>query len=76
MVDCDSCRFEVGLVKIDPSLALLIETDSVQAVDRTRTLTFTGQIRLDRTRAVEVVSTGGGRVEEVRRLLGEEVRVL
>ncbi len=73
IVDCDSCRFEVGVVKIDPSLASLIETGSVQEVDRTRSLTLTGQIQLDRTRAVEVVSTGSGRVEEVRKLIGERV---
>ena len=74
IIACDSCRFEVGAVKIDPSLASLIETGSVQEVDRTGTLTLTGQIRLDRTRAVEVVPTGGGRVKEIKRLLGEKVR--
>jgi membrane fusion protein, heavy metal efflux system len=74
ILDCDNCRFEVGVVKIDPSLASLIETDLVQEVDRTRKLTLTGQIQLDRTRAVEVVSTGSGRVEEIRKLLGERVQ--
>jgi len=74
IIDCDSCRFEVGVVKIDPSLASLIETDQVQEVDRTKALTFTGQVQLDRTRAVEVVSTGSGRVEQVKRLIGETVQ--
>ncbi|MBN1359530.1 MAG: efflux RND transporter periplasmic adaptor subunit [Sedimentisphaerales bacterium] len=74
IVDCDNCRFEVGLVKIDPSLASLIETGPVQEIDRSRSLTLTGQIQLDRTRAVEVVSTGSGRVEQVRRLIGEKVQ--
>jgi cobalt-zinc-cadmium efflux system membrane fusion protein len=74
IVDCDSCRFEVGVVKIDPSLTSLIEMGPVQEVNRTKVLTFTGQIQLDRTKAVEVVSTGSGRVEEVRRLIGEKVR--
>jgi len=74
IINCDNCRFEVGVVKIDPSLASLIETGRIQEVDRTKVLTFTGQIQLDRTRAVEVVSTGGGRVEEVRRLIGETVQ--
>lgn len=74
IIDCDSCRFEVGVVKIDPSLTSLIETDLVQEVDRTRKLTLTGQIQLDRTRAVEVVSTGSGRVEEIRKLLGERAQ--
>ncbi len=74
IIDCDNCRYEVGVVKIDPSLASLIETGRVQEVDRSRVLTLTGQIQLDRTRAVEVVSTGSGRVEEVKRLIGETVR--
>jgi cobalt-zinc-cadmium efflux system membrane fusion protein len=74
IIECDNCRFEVGVVKIDPTLASLIETGPVQEVDRTRVLTLTGQIQLDRTRAVELVPTGGGRVEEVRLLLGEKVR--
>jgi cobalt-zinc-cadmium efflux system membrane fusion protein len=72
-VDCNNCRFEAGVVKIDPSLESLIETGSVQQIDRTNRLTLNGQIQLDRTRAVEVVSTGSGRVEEVRKLLGEKV---
>lgn len=74
IVDCDSCRFEVGLVRIDPSLGSLIETGMVQQVDRTQRLTLTGQIQLDRTKAVEVAPPGGGRIEEVRRFLGEKVR--
>jgi len=74
IIDCNSCRFEVGVVKIDPSLASLIETDLVKEVDRNKVLTLTGQIQLDRTRAVEVVSTGSGRVEDVRRLIGEKVQ--
>ncbi len=74
IIDCDNCRFEVGVVKVDPALASLIETGSVQEIDRTQSLTLTGQIQLDRTRAVEVVPAGSGRVEEVRRLIGEKVQ--
>jgi len=73
IVDCDKCRFEVGVVKIDESIGSLIETGSVEDVDRTKMLTFTGQVQLDSTRAVDVVSTGAGRVEQVRKLLGEKV---
>jgi len=75
IVDCDECRFEVGVVKIDPAVGgPLIETGSVESVDRTITLTFTGQVQLDRTKAVEVVPAGGGRVEQVKKLLGEKVQ--
>jgi cobalt-zinc-cadmium efflux system membrane fusion protein len=75
IVDCDQCRFEVGVVKIDPAVAEpLIRTDSVKNVDRTKTLRLTGQVALDRTKAVEVVSTGGGRVEKVEKFLGDKVQ--
>jgi cobalt-zinc-cadmium efflux system membrane fusion protein len=74
IVDCDNCRFEVGMVKIDPSIAeSLIETGLVEDIDRTKILKLTGQVQLDRTKAVDVVSTGGGRVEQVKKLLGEKV---
>jgi cobalt-zinc-cadmium efflux system membrane fusion protein len=74
IVDCDNCRFEVGVVKIDQSIESLIETGLVQDLDRTKMLTLTGQIQLDRTKAVDVVSTGAGRVEAVEKLLGEKVQ--
>jgi cobalt-zinc-cadmium efflux system membrane fusion protein len=75
IIDCDECRFEVGVVRIDPAAAQsLIETGSVQNIDRSKTLRFTGQVQLDRTKAVDVVPTGGGRVEQVNKLLGEKVQ--
>jgi cobalt-zinc-cadmium efflux system membrane fusion protein len=74
IIDCDNCRFEVGVVKIDQSIDSLIETGLVQDIDRTKMLVLTGQIQLDRTRAVDVVSTGAGRVEAVEKLLGEKVQ--
>ncbi len=74
IIDCDNCRFEVGVVKIDPFIAeSLIETSMVEDIERTRVLKFTGQVQLDRTRTVDVVSTGGGRIEQVSKLLGEKV---
>lgn len=74
-IDCDECRYEVGVVKIEPSLAeSLIETDSIQNIDRAKTLKFTGQVQLDRTKTVEVVPTGGGRVEQVEKFLGDKVQ--
>ena len=74
IIDCDNCRFEVGVVKIDPSIAeSLIETGMVEDIERTRVFKFTGQVQLDLTKTVEVVSAGGGRVEQVSKLLGEKV---
>jgi cobalt-zinc-cadmium efflux system membrane fusion protein len=75
IIDCDECRYEAGVVKVEPSIAeSLIETGTVEDVNRTMTLQLTGQVQLDSTKAVEVVSTGSGRVEEVKRLLGEKVK--
>ncbi len=74
IIDCDNCRFEVGVVKIDPSIAKsLIKTGMVEDIERTRVFKFTGQVQLDLTKTVEVVSAGGGRVEQVSKLLGEKV---
>jgi cobalt-zinc-cadmium efflux system membrane fusion protein len=74
IIDCDNCRFEVGVVKIShPVDNTLIQTGSVEGIERKTVLTFTGQVQLDRTRTVDVVSTGGGRVEQVSKLLGEKV---
>jgi cobalt-zinc-cadmium efflux system membrane fusion protein len=74
IIDCDNCRFEVGVVKIShPVDNTLIQTGSVEDIERKTVLTFTGQVQLDRTRTVDVVSTGGGRVEQVSKLLGEKV---
>ena len=74
IIDCDNCRFEVGLVKIShPVDKTLIQTGLAEDIERKTVLKFTGQVQLDRTRTVDVVSTGGGRVEQVSKLLGEKV---
>jgi cobalt-zinc-cadmium efflux system membrane fusion protein len=73
-IDCDNCRFELGVVKLQPSVAnALIETTVVQNTPRSTTLKLTGQVQLDKTRVVDVVSTGAGQVKRVERLLGQEV---
>jgi cobalt-zinc-cadmium efflux system membrane fusion protein len=74
-VDCDNCRFELGVVKIQPSVAeALVETGVVKDIQRAKILRLTGQVQLDRTRAVEVVPTGSGRVERVEKFLGQEAK--
>jgi cobalt-zinc-cadmium efflux system membrane fusion protein len=74
ITDCDECRYEVGVVKVDASLAAsLLETGLVEEVDRQQVLTFTGQVQLDRTRSVDVVPAGGGQVKQVLTQLGETV---
>jgi cobalt-zinc-cadmium efflux system membrane fusion protein len=74
-VDCDNCRFEVGVVKIETSIAeALVETSLVEDIERAQILRLTGQVQLDQTRVVDVVAVGGGRVERVEKLLGDKVR--
>ena len=74
-VDCDGCRFEVGVVKIDPSVAkALVETATVEAIEPLKKLKLTGQVQLDRTRVVDVASLGGGQVKQVDKLLGQKVK--
>ena len=73
-VQCDECRYELGLVKLNSSVAeALIETSVVGKTAKTKTLNLTGQVRLDQTKVVDVVPTGGGRVSRVEKLLGQNV---
>jgi len=73
-IECDECRYEMGVVKLQPSIAeALIETTEVQAMARTKVLRLTGQVQLDKTRVVDVVPTCGGQVKLVGKLLGEVV---
>jgi len=77
IIDCDECRYEAGVAKIDPALAQgLIETQAVRAEQHAgRRLNLTGEVQLDLTRVVEIASAGAGRVEEIRRILGDTVAV-
>jgi cobalt-zinc-cadmium efflux system membrane fusion protein len=73
-IDCDKCRFELDVVKLQPSVAnALIETTVAKDTPRTTILKLTGQVQLDKTRVVDVVSTGAGQVKNVEKLLGQDV---
>lgn len=74
-IDCDECRYELGVAKLDPHVAEgLIQTYRVQAEQRVRNaLQLTGEIQLDLTRVVEIASAGSGRVETIQGLLGDTV---
>ncbi|MFC1603935.1 hypothetical protein ACFL5F_02810 [Planctomycetota bacterium] len=49
-IDCDTCRYELGVVKLQPSVAnALIETTVVKNMPRTTILKLTGQVQLDKT---------------------------
>ncbi len=72
--DCDNCRFEVGVVKLDPATAkVLVRSNPVEKRNAAQVLEVTGQVEIDATRVVDVPSTGSGWVSEVRALLGEKV---
>jgi len=73
IIDCDECRYEAGVAKIDPQLADgLVETQPVSLQRRaTHRLELTGEVRPDLTRVIEVASAGSGRVERIQRFLGE-----
>jgi len=76
MIECDECRYELGVAKLNPLLADgLIQTHRVQAEQRVRNaLQLTGEIQLDLTRVVEIASGGNGRVETIQGLLGDTVQ--
>jgi len=75
IVDCDECRYEVGVVKVAPSVSeALIETQVASHRNLSKVLTLTGQIELDQTRLFEVASAGKGRVIRIEKMLGEKVK--
>lgn len=74
-IDCNSCRFELGVVKLQPSLAqTLISTGSVEERVAANVIRVTGEVQRDPTRVVEVPSLGAGRVTEVKAFLGQPVK--
>ena len=76
IVACDECRYEAGVAKMGSALADgLVETHVVHAEQQSvHHLKLTGEVQLDLTRVVEVASAGSGRVEELKKMLGDMVR--
>lgn len=73
-IECDSCRFELGVVRLRPAVAnALIETAVAQNTECAEALRLTGQVQLDLARVVDVVPTGAGQVRTVEKLLGQRV---
>lgn len=75
IVDCDECRYEAGVARIEPNVARgLVEAQPVRTEPRaTKRLHLTGEVQFDPTRVVEIASAGGGRVEQVHKVLGDRV---
>jgi cobalt-zinc-cadmium efflux system membrane fusion protein len=74
-LDCDECRYEVGVVKLRQDTAdALVKTTKVEAGPLVRRLRLTGEVAFDATAVVEVLPTASGTVVAVPVLLGQAVR--
>jgi len=74
-VDCQECRYELGVVKVDPSLtASLTKTAAVREGRLGRTLRLTGEVQYDQTVVVDVLPAAPGRIVAVKAHLGQKVR--
>jgi len=74
IVECDECRYEAGMVKLDPAAGSLIRTAVVESGDLMSTLRLTGQVTFDQTRTVDVVLPAGGRILDVAKRPGDCVQ--
>lgn len=74
-VACDECRFELGVVKVAPSVTdSLVKTSSVAVGNATRTLRLTGEVQYDQTTVVDVLPAAPGKVVAVKARLGQRVQ--
>lgn len=74
-IDCQECRYELGVVKVDPSVSrALTRTATVQAGDMGRTLRLTGEVQYDQTTLVDVLPAASGKVVSVKARLGQKVQ--
>ncbi len=74
-IECDECRYEFGVAKLDPELAkALIQTQTVTVAQSSpETLVLNGEIELNLTRVAQVTSTGSGRLDSIIGLQGQTV---
>ncbi len=74
-IDCDECRYELGAVKVDPSVTdALTKTVAVQEGDQGRTLRLTGEVQYDQTTLVDVLPAAAGKIVSVKATLGQQVK--
>ena len=78
-LECDECRYEVGVVKVDPSLIKkeggpgLIKTTQVAKRKMTTALNIAGEIKMNENAAVHVSPRIAGIIRSVKANLGDEV---
>lgn len=74
-IDCDECRYEVGVVKVAPSVTqALTRTVRVEQGSAVSTLRLTGEVQFDQTRVVDVLAIASGKVVAVKARLGQTVQ--
>jgi membrane fusion protein, heavy metal efflux system len=81
-IECDECRYEVGVVKLDPSLLKkadgsntgLVETIQVAKRKMTTAINITGEIRMNDNAAVHVSPRIPGVIRAVNVDIGAEVK--
>ncbi|MCU0724311.1 MAG: efflux RND transporter periplasmic adaptor subunit [Planctomycetes bacterium] len=73
-VDCGGCRFEVGVVKLEPEVEkALIRGGTAERREVVRPLRLNGRVETDRSRVVDVASPAPGRILSVEVDLGAAV---
>lgn len=74
-VDCQECRYELGVVKIQPSVTdALTKTETVQEGALAGVLRLTGEVQFDETGMVDVVSICPGRIVSISARLGQRIK--
>jgi membrane fusion protein, heavy metal efflux system len=74
-VACDECRYELGVVKVDPSVTRsLTRTAKVEQAPAATKLQLTGEVQFDRAGVVDVLPIAPGKVIAVRARLGQQVQ--
>lgn len=75
-VQCDECRYELGVARMDPNLsAPILATTQVSALSvNDQVLQVNGQVQLDLTRVADLTVAGAGRVGQLNRVLGDRVQ--
>jgi len=74
-VQCEECRYEVGVAHMDPHLSGALMTTAqvgLQSVND-HVLKANGQVQLDLTRVADLTVAGAGRVDRLFKILGDTV---
>jgi RND family efflux transporter MFP subunit len=74
-LDCDECRYELGVVKVQPSItSALVAISKVEKKELVEKLRLTGEVQFDQTRVVDVVPVVAGRIITIKARLGQQVK--